>query len=200
LKKCTIRNLQRVPVVRDEDHGVLIGMLDRRDLIECYNKRVEEMKAGTAEGGARPVPASESEMSRFRGVFVGDAMTPTVEPINVAVDLEGLKKLIYESRFSSFPVVDDSGKLKGILSLSDCKKALKKGKKSITAGHLATRNPVTVTRDETLLSALTKITSGDFAVLPVVDAEDPEKLLGVISRKDMMSAFNEVMAKKEMPY
>ena len=48
LKKCTIRNLQRVPVVRDEDNGVLIGMLDRRDLIEYYNNRVEEMKAGTA--------------------------------------------------------------------------------------------------------------------------------------------------------
>jgi len=198
LKKCTIRNLQRVPVVRDEDHGILIGMLDRRDLIECYNKRVEEMKAGgTAEDRKRSTdPATDSEMSRFRGVLVGDAMTPSVEPINVAVDLEGLKKLIYESRFSSFPVVDDNGRLKGILSLSDCKKALKKGKQSITAGHLATRDLITVTRDETLLSALTKITSGDFAVLPVVDADDPEKLLGVISRKDMMSAFNDVMGKK----
>jgi hypothetical protein len=89
-------------------------MLDRRDLIECYNKRVEEMKAGTADDRKKsPVPASDSEMSRFRGVLVGDAMTPSVEPINVAVDLEGLKKLIYESRFSSFPVVDDNGRLKG---------------------------------------------------------------------------------------
>jgi CIC family chloride channel protein len=136
-------------------------------------------------------------MSRFRGVLVGDAMTPTVEPVNVTVDMEGLKKLIYESHFSSFPVVDDEGRLKGILSISDCKKALKKGKRSITAGHMATRDVVTVTRDETLLSALAKITSGDFAVLPVVDHEDPEKLQGVISRKDMMSAFNDVMVKKE---
>ena len=198
LKKCTIRNLQRVPVVRDEDNGVLIGMLDRRDLIEYYNNRVEEMKAGTA-GDAPQSPvtsASEREMSRFRAVLVGDAMTTTVEPVNVNVDLEGLKKLIYESRFNSFPVVDHEGKLKGILSLSDCKKALKKGKQAITAGNLATRDVVTVTRDETLLSALAKITSGDFAVLPVVDGEDPEKLMGVISRKDMMSAFNEVVKKE----
>ena len=122
-------------------------------------------------------------------------MTTTVEPVNVNVDLEGLKKLIYESRFNSFPVVDHEGKLKGILSLSDCKKALKKGKQTITAGNLATRDVVTVTRDETLLSALAKITSGDFAVLPVVDGEDPEKLMGVISRKDMMSAFNDVVKK-----
>jgi CIC family chloride channel protein len=61
---------------------------------------------------------------------------------------------------------------------------------------MATRHVVTVTRGETLLSALAKITSGDFAVLPVVDGDDPEKLLGVISRSDMMSAFNEVMVEK----
>ncbi len=196
LKKCTIRNLQRVPVVRDEDHGVLIGMLDRRDLIECYNNRVEEMKAGTAEATRSPsAPVPDSDVSRFRGVLVGQAMTTAVEPVNINLDFEGIKKLIYESRFSSFPVVDDGGRLKGILSLSDCKRALRRGKQNITAGHLATKNLVTVSRDETLLSALTKITSGDFAVLPVVDREDPEKLLGVISRKDMMSAFNDVMAR-----
>ena len=194
LKKCTIRNLQRVPVVRDDDHAVLIGMLDRRALIECYNKRVEEMKAGAGEERrGKPGFASDSEMSRFRGVSVADAMTETVAPVNVQMDLEGLNKLIYESRFSSFPVVDDEGRLKGILSLSDCKRALKKGNPSITARHVATRDVVAVTRDETLLSALAKITSGDFAVLPVVDRDDPEKLLGVISRKDMMSAFNEVI-------
>jgi predicted transcriptional regulator len=34
-------------------------------------------------------------------------------------------------------------------------------------------------------------------VLPVVDRDDPEKILGVISRKDMMSAFNDVMVKEE---
>jgi predicted transcriptional regulator len=33
-------------------------------------------------------------------------------------------------------------------------------------------------------------------VLPVVDREDPEKLMGVISRKDMMSAFNDVVKKE----
>ncbi len=194
LKKCTIRNLQRVPVVRADDHRILIGMLDRRDLIERYNKRVEEMKASTAQDQRKKaIPMPDSEMSRFRAVTVADAMTTTVEPVNVNVDLEGLKRLIYESRFSSFPVVNDEGRLKGILSLSDCKKALKKEKPFVNAGHLATKDVVTVTKDETLLSALAKITAGDFAVLPVVDRENPEIILGVISRKDMMSAFNEVI-------
>jgi CIC family chloride channel protein len=45
LKKFTIRNIQSIPVVEDEDHSSLIGMLDRREVISVYNKRIEEMKA-----------------------------------------------------------------------------------------------------------------------------------------------------------
>ncbi len=59
LKKFTIRNIQRIPVVEDEDHFSLIGMLDRREVIQFYNKRIEEMKSnGDANRGAHTVPSS----------------------------------------------------------------------------------------------------------------------------------------------
>ncbi len=45
LKKFTMRNIQSIPVVKDEDHSSLIGMLERREVIRVYNKRIEEMKA-----------------------------------------------------------------------------------------------------------------------------------------------------------
>ncbi|SPD76330.1 Putative signal transduction protein with CBS domain containing protein (fragment) [uncultured Desulfobacterium sp.] len=47
LKKFTIRNLNRLPVVKDEDHTCLLGMLDRREVIEFYNQRVKEIKSGS---------------------------------------------------------------------------------------------------------------------------------------------------------
>ena len=45
LKKFTIRNIQSIPVVKEDDHSELLGMLDRREVIRVYNKRIEEMKA-----------------------------------------------------------------------------------------------------------------------------------------------------------
>ncbi|NLD36747.1 MAG: chloride channel protein [Desulfatiglans sp.] len=45
LKKFTIRNIQSIPVVKDDDHSILIGMLDRREVIRVYNKKIEEMKS-----------------------------------------------------------------------------------------------------------------------------------------------------------
>jgi CIC family chloride channel protein len=46
LKKFTTRNIDSLPVVRSEDHGILLGMLNRREVISFYNLKVEEMKSG----------------------------------------------------------------------------------------------------------------------------------------------------------
>jgi CIC family chloride channel protein len=44
LKKFTVKNIDSLPVVHDEDHGKLIGMLNRREVIHIYNDRITQMK------------------------------------------------------------------------------------------------------------------------------------------------------------
>jgi CIC family chloride channel protein len=44
LKKFTIRNLHRIPVVKDDDPSYFLGMLDRREVIQFYNDRIEKIK------------------------------------------------------------------------------------------------------------------------------------------------------------
>ena len=44
LKKFTVKNIDSVPVVRADDHGVLIGMLNRREVIAFYNEKITAMK------------------------------------------------------------------------------------------------------------------------------------------------------------
>lgn len=45
LRKFTVKNIDSLPVVRDEDPRELIGMLNRREVIAYYNQRVQGMKA-----------------------------------------------------------------------------------------------------------------------------------------------------------
>jgi CIC family chloride channel protein len=45
LKKFTMKNIDSLPVVQDDDTRELIGMLNRREVIAYYNQRVDEMKA-----------------------------------------------------------------------------------------------------------------------------------------------------------
>jgi len=44
LQKFTTKNIDSLPVVKDDDHGILIGMLNRREVISFYNEKIQEMK------------------------------------------------------------------------------------------------------------------------------------------------------------
>ena len=44
LQKFTIKNIDSLPVVQEDDRGILIGMLNRREVINFYNRKLREMK------------------------------------------------------------------------------------------------------------------------------------------------------------
>ena len=196
LKKFTIRNFHRLPVVKEDDHAVLLGMLDRREVIQYYNDCVQKIKS------ALPQPDAEAEeeldTGKLKKITIEEVMNQKVESIPADMKLGDVKDFVSERRFNSFPVVDTLGRVAGILSLPDCQTALEKGDMALTALDIATHDVVTITKDDTLVSALARITTGDFSILPVVDTVDPKKLLGVASRRDIMSAFNEAIIKRSV--
>lgn len=70
LKKFTIRNIQRIPVVEEEDHSHLLGMLDRREVIQAYNQRIEAIKSngqGMGKPGDRPPLQAKGEIPNKLG-------------------------------------------------------------------------------------------------------------------------------------
>lgn len=193
LKKFTIRNLHRLPVVKEEDHAILLGMLDRREVIQYYNQKVQEIKFGHH----RVEIESDREVSQLKNIPVGRAMRRETETIRSDMPLTPLKEFVYHSKFNSFPVVDGLGRLIGILSLSDCQKASDANDdKTLTALDITTRNVVTVTEDDSLFLALTRIIQGDFSVLPVVNKQNPQQLVGVISRRDILSTYDDVVIRR----
>ncbi|MFC1856747.1 chloride channel protein [Thermodesulfobacteriota bacterium] len=49
LQKFTVKNIDGLPVVKDDDPSELIGMLYRREVITFYNQKVQEMKDKTVQ-------------------------------------------------------------------------------------------------------------------------------------------------------
>ena len=66
----------------------------------------------------------------------------------------------------------------------------------IIAKDLATSDVVTVTTDDNLFTAFEKISVKDFSILPVVAPGDPERLVGIVTRRDIMGAYNKAVIKK----
>ena len=45
LPKFTIKNINSLPVVQEDDHNILIGMLNRREVIAFYNQRISDLRS-----------------------------------------------------------------------------------------------------------------------------------------------------------
>jgi CIC family chloride channel protein len=140
------------------------------------------------------------EVNVLRSMFVKDVMNANVETMPEALPLKKMTAQISKSKFNSFPVLNAQNQLIGILSFNDYSEAIFDDdlKDLVVARDLATTELVTVSLDDNLYTALEKISSKDFAVLPVVAAEDPTKLEGVVSRRDIIGAYNKAVLKKSL--
>ena len=131
------------------------------------------------------------ESSRVR-----DAMTTEYTvvqedaPLRKVVDLQ-----LYTGR-KGYPVVSADGKLKGMITLTDVRKAFDAGKHDALVKDVMTKRVVTVFPDETLQVALEKMVLRKFGHLPVVDPAKPNKLVGVLDREAIMDRYRSVLTEE----
>ena len=60
MQKFTIKNIDSLPVVHEDDHQKLIGMLNRREVIAFYNEQLARRKAETEDGEGAEASAESS--------------------------------------------------------------------------------------------------------------------------------------------
>jgi CIC family chloride channel protein len=140
------------------------------------------------------------EVNILRAIPVKNVMNPQAESVPENLRLGELAEIISKSKYNSFPVVNHKGRLAGVLSYFDYKDVIfdEHLKDLVVAKDLATPKVVTVTVDDNLYDALSKITSKDFSILPVVSTTNPLELAGVLSRRDIISAYNKAVIKKSV--
>lgn len=138
------------------------------------------------------------EVNILKDIPVKDVMSPKVETVSEDLGLGVLAEKIAKSKNNSFPVVNEEGRLTGILSFFDYRDVIydEDLKDLIIAKDLATTNVVTIPDDDNLYTALEKIGQKDFSTLPVVSSKDPAQLVGIISRRDILGAYNKAVIKK----
>jgi CBS domain-containing protein len=139
---------------------------------------------------------------------VKDVMTTRVVWVKKNAPFRGMATALRKQRVSAFPVLDDAGKVIGVVSEADmlAKEALgsepegmpgmitgmlrrreHQKARGTTAGDLMTSPAVTVTPDDTIERAAQLMYTRKVKRLPVVDENG--HLVGIISRADVLSVF-----------
>lgn len=134
----------------------------------------------------------------MQGITVGEAMTPDPETVSVNTTLRELADRFATSHYHGYPVLDEEGRLYGVVTLQDLERVTRNGKRppGATVGQICTRNPLVAYPDEPLWAALKRIGTRDIGRLPVVSREDPTRLVGLIRGNDIIRAYNKAIARR----
>lgn len=140
------------------------------------------------------------DMDIMQGVKVSEVMK--INPVTIHKDkpISELMALFQESHYLGFPVMKDYYKLHGIVTLQDLHKAQSREDfkpREMTVQNVAIENPVTVFSDEPIWVAIQKMGPRDLARLPVIDRDGSGTLLGVISRSDILRAYDVGIVRKQ---
>ena len=135
---------------------------------------------------------------------VKDVMTTEVVAVRREVTFKELAAALRRYRVSALPVVDDTGKVLGVVSEADLlakevladpgvfaelvdRKDVRKAK-GLTAGDLMTRPPVTASPDDPVEQAAQMMHFLRVKRLPVVNSGG--QLVGIVSRADVLAVFD----------
>lgn len=124
----------------------------------------------------------------FEGVTVRDVMTPEELVSSVPPDLSvaELIERMFRERHTGYPV-EEAGDIIGIVTLSDARQVDRIERDASTVRDVMSSDLKTIGPDDDAATALERLQAEKIGRLLVVD--DRQELLGLISRTDLMTAF-----------
>jgi len=183
--------IKRLPVV-DSD-GRLTGIISRADVLSVFDR-------------SDPPQLLSPEGTTAMKTSVKEIMTTQVVAVKLGASFKEMAARLRENRISAFPVIDDDGKVIGVVSEADMLAkevlnadhtgtitAMLHGRQQdkadgLTARDLMTHPAVTVTPDDSVEQAARLMYTLRLKRLPVIDRSGG--LVGIISRTDVLAVYD----------
>ncbi|MGV1098671.1 chloride channel protein [Thiovibrio sp. JS02] len=139
------------------------------------------------------------ETAVMKSIKVGKIITEDVDFISEQANVDQLLKIFSMTEGSFyFPVIDETGRMTGMVSMQDVKSILHDEELRLGArvGDICTRKVVMLTPDDNIYTAMTLFDSKGLEEIPVVEATDNRWVVGMLKRRDVIAAYNkEVLIK-----
>ena len=125
---------------------------------------------------------------------VADVMEKDVPTVPAALPVDGLFQRLADedpvmAKRHEWPVVDENGRLVGLVTRGDLVRALEGEDENATVSDLSKTRLIVTHDDELLEEATAKMIAHDIGRLPVVDRDDPTRLVGLLGRAGVMAVW-----------
>jgi chloride channel protein, CIC family len=127
---------------------------------------------------------------------VKDAMAVDYTVVKDDTPLRKVVDMHLSTGKKGFPVVSADGRLMGVITLTDIRKAFESDKRDALVKDVMTKRVVTVYPDETLQTAMEKMVLRKFGHLPVVDPNKPNRIVGMLDREAILDRYRNVLAEE----
>ena len=123
-----------------------------------------------------------------------DIMSTDIEAAKENATISEVGTRLILRSINGIPIIDDDGKVIGILTIIDILCAIRDNKNidGLKAGDIMTRNPIVINQKTDMMEMIDIMDKKGIEMIPVVDEESDNRIIGVVSRKDIIEEkFNE---------
>ena len=142
-----------------------------------------------------PAHAGEFVVDVLERMRVKDLLERFSKPTLVSENTTLRKALdvVSASRSTYFPVVDKEERLVGIFGLTDIRRIFREDEIAdlVIVRDFMVEDVATVTPEDSLNDALQRLNERAIAQIPVVDAHNPRRVLGMLSRNNLGAAYHQ---------
>jgi len=134
----------------------------------------------------------------MENLTVAEVMRPAPEPIPWNVPLRMVPSLLDGVRMHGLPVIKEDGSLCGVITVQDVEEAAEADEKNLAlpVTKFCSQSLIVAYPDETLHRAIERMSHRDIGRLPVVDRNSHSKLVGWISRADIIRAYERALTRR----
>ncbi len=135
----------------------------------------------------------------LQAVSVGEVLSRDFDSVSKDVALDELSDLFSKTHRHGFPILDEEGKLRGVVTISDLDRALADQLPAeTTALEIGTPRAklLVAAPNESVGVALARMGMRGLGRLPVVAEDDPDRLLGLIRRADIIRAYDIALSRR----
>ena len=137
----------------------------------------------------------------LRTLYVRDLMAKEFEFIYDSTTLFSILKIVNQSVYPHFIVLNKKEELTGVLSLRDLRASLgefEQLKDIVIADDIMTREVITLSLEDNLEHSLYLFESHPISFLPVIDIKNPKKVVGILKKDDLIQAYEQRVLKNQI--